>query len=243
LPRHLLANVVQNLIEINKALRFVKQNADVGLWFGHLGAYKDIRVGCYWVASWATRPNGTSQGGYIISLATQEAIDSGMLIQLIVLDYASKMLVIICRSSLSGETQAAALAIDNLEWVKIFWTLTIYPMLAPDSETAAKACGISPCITDSRGLYDAGRSQSAGLGISEKRTAIEVSMVNDRMTAINGVWRWTSAHQQLADGLTKVSARQKLANIMKRGMHALKYDETFAALKKHTQKQKDARER
>jgi hypothetical protein len=102
---------------------------------------------------------------------------------------------------------------------------------------------MSPCVTDSRGLYDAGRSQSAGLGVSEKRTAIEVAMVNDRMAVLNGIWRCTSAHQQLADGLTKVSARQKLADIMKRGMHALKYDETFTALKKLTQKQKDARER
>jgi hypothetical protein len=221
----------------------VKANADCGLRFTYMGPMDQLRIGCYWDASWATRPDGTSQGGYIIFLTNQESIDTGKPVPLVVLDYASKKLVRICRSSLSGEAQAAALAIDNLEWVKIFWTLTLYPNLAPDGEHAATACGMSPCFTDSRGLYDAGRSQSAGLGITEKRTAIEVSMVNDRMAAINGEWRWTSAHQQLADGLTKVSARQKLADIMRRGMHALKFDESFTSLKKLTQKQKDARER
>ena len=40
-------------------------------------------------------------------------------------------------------------------------------------------------------------------GIDKKRTATEVLMVNERLNAIDGIWRWRNTQQQLADGLTK----------------------------------------
>ena len=43
---------------------------------------------------------------------------------------------------------------------------------------------------------------------------------------------WTNSFQQLADGLTKVSARQFMADSLRRGTHALKYDPEFTAGKK-----------
>ena len=48
--------------------------------------------------------------------------------------------------------------------------------------------------------------------------------------------------QQISDGLTKVSARQRLVEIIRRGYHALKYDPTFTAGKKLSDEDKRARE-
>ena len=39
-------------------------------------------------------------------------------------------------------------------------------------------------------------------------------------------------HQQMADGLTKVAVRQQFADKLRRGVHALKFDEKFTAGKK-----------
>lgn len=60
---------VENLWEYNKTLSFAKTNADVKLnMSGSLGrSMEDIRLGFYFDAAWAVRPNGDSdsQGGFI----------------------------------------------------------------------------------------------------------------------------------------------------------------------------------
>jgi hypothetical protein len=83
---------------------------------------------------------------------------------------------------------------------------------------------------------------TSGLGIKERRTAIEVRLINQRMTAAGAYWQWTNTLQQLADGLTKLQARGMLAEAMRRGNHAIKYDPTYTAGKKLTKKQRDAAE-
>ena len=46
-------------------------------------------------------------------------------------------------------------------------------------------------------------------------------MINEKMTEILGTWKWTNTMQQLADGLTKLQARQNFAEILRRRWHAL----------------------
>ena len=104
--------------------------------------------------------------------------------------------------------------------------------------TTPQLAGQSPCITDCKALYDAARSSSCGRGIAEKRTAIEVMMMNERMQVISVVWKWTNTTQQLADGLTKLVVRQTFAEMMRRRWHALKFDPTFTTGKTLSQKQR-----
>eukprot|EP00435_Cladocopium_sp_Y103_P011552 s1424_g3.t1 len=52
------------------------------------------------------------------------------------------------------------------------------------------------------------------------------------MAAAAGFLRWCNSHQQLADGMTKTSARLKLAMELKRRMHSLLYDPQGVASKK-----------
>ena len=162
------------MLELNKGLRFMKASADVGLTFDAVAdRLGDVRLGIYWDASWATRPDGSSQGGYMIFLTTDEAITDGYPMPLVVIDWASKKLPGVSRSSLSSEAQSGATAIDALEWVKTMWVLIMDPTRDPSAEATPKCAGQSPCITDCKALYDAARSSSCGRGIAEKRTAIE----------------------------------------------------------------------
>ena len=77
-------------------------------------------------------------------------------------------------------------------------------------------------------------SKAPGMKLAEKRTAIEIKMACERMTAAGGVLKWCNSQQQLPDGVIKVSARQKLAMELRRRMHCLRYDlegsKTFARI-------------
>ena len=68
-------------------------------------------------------------------------------------------------------------------------------------------------------------------------------MVKEKMSELGGKWRWVNTGQQLADGLTKVSARQRFVEILRRAWHALRWDPEFTAGKKVTMKERMAREK
>ena len=128
-------------------------------------------------------------------------------------------------------------------WTKIFISLLIHPDIPADDERHCSSLGISPLVTDEKALYDASRSESAGLGLTEKRTAIEVMILNERLKALRGIWKLTNAFQQLADGLTKIEGRQGLAESLRRGCHSLKFDPSYTAGKKLTKQAKDERQK
>ena len=114
----------------------------------------------------------------------------------------------------------------------------IWPNQRPDNEDIMKWLGESPCITDARALYDASVSKAPEMKLAEKRTAIEIKMSCERMAALAGMLRWCNSHQQLADGMTKTSARLKLAVELKRRMHSLLYDPQGVASKKVKKEEK-----
>ncbi|CAK0886983.1 unnamed protein product, partial [Prorocentrum cordatum] len=225
---------VQDLLDANKDLRFLKANADVGLYFGFDKAWGELRVGVY--------SDATRRVAIRSSLdPTTDDLRNGNPTPFVGMEWASKKLVRLCRSSLSAEAQAAALGVDSLMWVKIYLTLSLRPEFKPDQ--AMLYLGESPFITDAKCLYDASRSATAGLGITEKRTAIEVNIVNEQMEEIGAVWKWVNTQQQMADGLTKLSARQQMADVLRRGVHALRYDPNFVAGKKLTKRAMEQREK
>ena len=77
-------------------------------------------------AAWATRPDGSSQGGYLI-LAVPQAAFSDELTSYSIIDWRSWKLERVSRSSLNAETQAAATAADALEFAKAFFGLISNP--------------------------------------------------------------------------------------------------------------------
>ena len=90
--------------------------------------------------------------------------------------------------------------------------------------------------------YASNMSVTQGLSAANKRTAIDVKIVCERMSRFDGQWYWTNTLQQVSDGLTKVQARQRLVEILRRGYHTLKFDPTFTAGKKLTTEQRQQRE-
>ena len=122
----------------------------------------------YCDASWATRPDGSSQGGRLIFVANSDELNSVKPFPLTVIDWASKRLTRVCRSSLSAEAQALAMAIGSLEWLKCLFALMIWPNQRSDNEEIMGWLGESPCITDARALYDASVSKVPGMKLADQ---------------------------------------------------------------------------
>ena len=126
---------------------------------------------------------------------------------LTIVDWHSKKLVRMCRSSLAAEAQASAAAVDELEWCKIFWATMINPTLNIEKEATLQLSGLSFVLTDAKSLYDSSKSVTAGMHLSERRMAIEVVIVAERVKAMQAECKWIISFQLLADGLTKPSAK------------------------------------
>ena len=56
------------LLEAKKVLRYAKQHSDVGLEFHNLGKKEDVTFIAFSDASFACRPDNSSQGGYLVAI-------------------------------------------------------------------------------------------------------------------------------------------------------------------------------
>jgi hypothetical protein len=236
---------VKDLLEANKALRFAKnvsQDYKMKL-YQHSERLEDVKFSVYTDAAWSVRPDGSSQGGFLIFAASESELRSGAPFNMTIIDWHSKKLVRMCRSSLSAEAQASAAAVDELEWCKVFWSTMVNPTLSIETDETLCHSGLSYVLTDAKSLFDASKSITSGMHLTERRTAIEVAIVAERVKVMQAEWKWLNSHQQVADGLTKPSAKDRFAEILQRGNHQLKFDPNFVAAKKVAQKDKDAQER
>ena len=215
---------ISDLLECNKVLRFAKEAVErFRLKMHRHGELSEVVFGAYTDAAWAVRADGSPQGGYVIFAASRGEVEADKPFKLTTLDWSSKRLTRVCRSSLAAETQAAANAVDELEWLRSFWALILWPLEDPLSEDLNRASGTF-VITDAKSLYDAANSMSAGLKLSERRSAIELAMANERLRSMGGGWKWCNSAQQLADGLTKGSARAASLDAFSRGVISLRFD-------------------
>ena len=91
----------------HKVLRMAKANADVGLHYHALGDVNDISFMVFSDATYASRDDLSSQGGYLLCMVHHEVI-SGKEDFYNVMDWRSWKLARVARSSLSAESQAAS---------------------------------------------------------------------------------------------------------------------------------------
>jgi hypothetical protein len=214
---------IEDLLTAHKALKFAKVNSDIKLYYKKIAwTLQEVKFGGYTDASWGSRRDGTSQGGYLIFATTESQIEQGHALAVLCIDYKSIKLRRYARSSLSAETQAACEAEEALHWTKTMWSLLIFPSLVL-RDVAEMEMPLGVLITDSKGLDDSSVTKAAGLGMTEKRAASEAALLSQNITGSNTIW-WTNGHQQIADGLTKVQTRQALAGILRKGKHELKLD-------------------
>ena len=226
--------------QANKVLRFAKSNSDAALTFRDLGG--DMEKLCMVAmsdAAWGVRRNNESQGGYVVFLCNQQILEDGSTQDYTILDWRSFKLPRVSRSSLNAESQACSAAMDALEYLLIFWEGCIrhdFQLRQVDDFTPEMA---SALVVDAQALYDSLKAETPSLQ-GDKRTKIEVMVTKQKMLSVKSRLKWVSSEAQLADGVTKFSARQLFADRLRSHHISLKADMSFQASKKKTMAERQA---
>ena len=132
---------------------------------------------------------------------------------------------------MNAETQAAATAVDVLEFFHSFVNLMYEPELV--LKTAAfQTKRSSALVVDAKSLYDSLKKEAPVQGSSDRRTAIEQIGLKQSLLSVGATVRWVSSERQMADGLTKISARQLFADRLVRQNYRLVHNSTYTAAKK-----------
>ena len=235
----LATGTVSLLHELNKTLRFAKKASETKLNARPFGKnLSDLCMVAFSDAAFATRHDNSSQGGVVICLCNKSVLN-GDLVDYGIISWRSFKLPRVCRSSLSAESQACTAAADELLMMKTFLSLMVDPEQDPrDSRTAKWICE-SALVIDAKALYDMVKKTGWASGSPDKRVAIEVEMLREEIERLGCKWMWVSSERQLADGMTKLSARQAMLDQLASGRLRLKADVDYIAAKKKTKEDRE----
>ena len=220
---------------INKMVREVHAQKELGLHVYQLNAEKDsdLVLVAWSDAALANRPDLGSTGGYIIGFVHRSMVEGAVSGQVNVMSWGSHKLKRVCRSSLAAEAQALSEAEQELMFLRLqWWEMLGHTVDLNDPEGAAvNVPGI--LVIDAKALYDAAQTDTSSYNVKEKYTALEVLAMVKHFEKQKTVLRWCNSDQQLADGLTKSAAQDKLKRFLMTGQKwNLHFDEEFVSAKK-----------
>ena len=222
--------LVKTALEANKLLKFAKENDDVGLTFAPLRLSEVCLVTAF-DASFGCRPDGTSQGGFLVMLAPRRILETEEDFYHI-LDWKSQKLPRVARSSLAAEAQAAACAADSTEFVCRYFEHLKKPNLTLAELLKEKSTLRPTLVTDAKALYDSYHRESLVSSVTDRRISLEIRVVKEQLQSLSGNLRWVSSERQLADGLTKESTRQSLSDRLRHARIKFLWDPDYVAAKK-----------
>ena len=222
--------LVKTALEANRLWKFAKENSDIDLTFAPLRLSEVCLVTAF-NASFGCRPDGTSQGGYLVMLAPKRILETEE-DSYHILDWRSQKLPRVARSSLAAEAQAAACAADSTEFVCRYFEHLRQPNLSL-SELLKEKTVLKPIlVTDAKALYDSYHRESLISSATDRRISLEIRVVKEQLQSVAGTMRWVSSEHQLADGLTKESTRQSLGDRLKHSKIKFLWDPDYVAAKK-----------
>eukprot|EP00435_Cladocopium_sp_Y103_P025552 s3203_g6.t1 len=191
----------------NKALREMKERK-VCLKFPAGVNISDWRILCISDAGWATRANGESQGGYLLCLTTKAMFERRRTICWII-DWQSKKLRRVVRSSVAAETLASQNGLDGIEAFQALLAETLHGVSPRDfrNQVPSDPAGL---VIDSKGFFDAVTRSCCSQAISlEKRLQIDYAIAKETTTNQNILVFWVNNLRMSADCLTKLKGDTK----------------------------------
>ena len=170
---------VDTLLRANKLVRQAKLETS------HLLVMHGLTNPCVLAwgdAAWGVRREGSSQGGYFIAMADGDALHTQDF-RMNIISWHSGKLARVARSSSAAEVQAAGSTQEEQEYVRLVMYEILYGKF-PLTEWA-EACPAIPgaLIMDCRGIFDALNSESSGLGMKDKRSAVEALALRRAMNS------------------------------------------------------------
>ena len=192
--------LLKTAMDTNRLLKFAKENSDVGLTFPPLGPVENLRMITAFDASFCSRPDGTSQGGYFVLLAPKHVLETQEDVYHI-LDWKSFKLPRVARSSLSAEAQSAGCAADATEFACRYYEHLLQPDVPLATLLNLKSSLAPTLVTDAKALFDSYHRESLVSNVTDRRSSLEIRVVKEQISGLGGGLRWVSSDRQLADGL------------------------------------------
>ena len=220
---------VSTLLEANKLARRALVWAQTPL---RTFVHEEMSVIGWSDASWACRREGSSQGGYIIGVANKIFLDQAES-PITVISWHSGKLTLVTAADAEGELCYIRLSLRDLLGKTI-------PLQRWEDAAAQIPAAL---VFDSRRVYDAlARSESACLGLKDKRSGLEALSLKRSLVETQCGLRWTHSAAQSADCMIKGSEEaQKLFEFLKccGWTWRLVYDPSFTSARKRAQKGHD----
>ena len=227
---------VCDLLEAKKLVRLQRRYRDRGLSFE--SSLQDPIIVAYHDASWDTRLDLSSQGGQLTVLMEGRVLKGHQ--GKFSLNWTSRRLKRVARSSTSAEVQMCGSALDTHEFLKLAY-LDMQGSRVLDLQDVDPYLQEIPWILvcDSKNVYDGlAKVKSTGLHMEEKRTAIELLGIKARLIPANISIRWVDGDQELADCLTKPWVYDQSLRALDLGSWKIVFDSEMLSAKNKRQLQK-----
>lgn len=229
---------VQDILDLNKAIREAKKTASMTLRIQHIPLEKLV-WGVITDASYANAEGGASQGAFRVFAAHEDLMEKGQGITNL-LHWKSGKMHRIVNSTLAAESQSLSKGLSELAWsITIFNELTTENFDLRNWEQAVRkqrAMALakvesdatlkkSLCVVDAKSLFDHLVKETVGT-TDDRRTAIEMQVIRQAMMETGAVVKWVPHPKMFMDCLTKRSGnRQSLLELLDSGVFSLQDNE------------------
>jgi hypothetical protein len=222
---------VADLNAVNKLVRLQRKRFEHGLQFPSIPG--QVTLVTFTDAAWATRKDFSSQGGQL-TLLMQENTLHGSKSPFCVISWGSRRLRRVARSSTSAEAQMAGNALDTHEFCKLSLFDMEHSFKLDLRKTDEYLQQVTSCmVCDARNIYDGVvKVETSGLQMEEKRTAIELLAIKERLSQAKVLLKWVDGEQELADGLTKPWRHEPLIKALEKGEWRIVYDPHFQSARR-----------
>ena len=224
---------IETLHEANRLLHEAKKHHDVAIVIRPIPV-EDFRFMAFSDASFASSKKPDSHAGLII-VGTHKDVSQNKQCPISPISWGCKKIQRVVTSTLAAETTALASAVDQLAWLRLFWSWihepstdwkepeTALKKIAPAITTATFREHADLAITDCKSLFDL-TTRTAPPTCAEFRVQLAARAVKEAL--LEGIQlRWVHSGAQLADSLTKAMEAHFLRETLRLGSYKLS-DET-----------------
>eukprot|EP00435_Cladocopium_sp_Y103_P043471 s788_g12.t1 len=163
-----------------------------------------------------------SQGGEIVMFYDEDLPKSQTLQNVSLASWKSYRLKRRTVNTLSSETQALVRGLSSVHWYRVL-ILEAKGLHLSAREWHREVAQLPfICVTDSKSLYDTiCKCTNPASQCEDKRTSIDISLIKQEISELNGTIRWIDGRTMLADSLTKETKSDLLRHVMKTGQWSI----------------------
>ena len=218
---------VKDLIEAQKLIARAKDYKDFALKFrshdittGGFMAISDAGLGG--VEDEALGGPVRSQGGYLIVFGDESLTTHGNRGRFTLLDWRSRKIKRVCRSSFAAETLALADANDAVQHLRGALHEIMDPLVKFDELETLSRWKVT-LVVDARDCYDHLIKETSAQ--PQQRTLLfDLAGIREYLNETHTTIRWTATENMLADAMTKTMDTTHMMKILVQGVYSVAYD-------------------